>query len=104
MDKKIQLTKDQYEAFDVINEKMLEKYDASEFILNRATERGEAYRTADGRTLYRTVERFTLTVCNYDTFRPRVLETLAKRERGEELAWRANSIVRLHDVVPFTQD
>jgi hypothetical protein len=56
----IQITKEQYDALDELIYDNRLKY--TQFSLDSKINRGEAYTTADGRTLYKTYETYFLTV------------------------------------------
>jgi hypothetical protein len=57
----IQITKEQYDALDHLLDDRLK---FGQFIVDSKLNRGEAYKTADGRTLYKTYETYFLTVVN----------------------------------------
>lgn len=94
-----ELTKEQYEAADALNDARIEKSGFSPFVVVRSTVRtGETFKFADGRTGYKTAERYTMTLDGEHVETAK--SALARHAAGEEIG-RHIHYARMNEIVPL---
>lgn len=83
MDKRIEITKEQFDSLYPMNEARIDKRGFSPLIVMESERRGDSYTTKDGRKLFKTEKYYVVTLPDFEIWEPKLLALLEKDAAGE---------------------